>query len=112
MWQTGGKVLEKRGYYNEHIFASCRDVVIPKSKFLAEEEAKRKAAAAAAAAAAVTAESHEDDDGDDDVFYDSEDDQDDDDDSSDPVSYVYLLRYLQINRASVACMLNVFCKHN
>lgn len=58
------------------------DVVIPKSKFLAEEEAKRKAAVAAAAAA----DSHEDDDGDDDVFYDSEDDQDDDDDSSDPVS--------------------------
>jgi len=95
------------------MFASCRDVVIPKSKFLAEEEAKRKAAAAAAAAAvAATAESHEDDDGDDDVFYDSEDDQDDDDDSSDPVSYVYLLRSVQIDRGSVACMLSAFCKRN
>jgi hypothetical protein len=103
--------MEKRGYYYEHIFVSCRDVVIPKSKFLAEEEAKRKAAAAAAAAAA-TAESHEDDDGDDDVFYDSEDDQDDDDDSSDPVSYVYLLRSLQINCGSVTCMLKVFCRRN
>jgi hypothetical protein len=60
-----------------NICACYRDVVIPKSKFLAEEEAKRKAAAA---------DSHEDDDGDDDVFYDSEDDQDDDDDSSDSVS--------------------------
>ena len=97
--------MVKIGYYNVHIFASCRDVVIPKSKFLAEEEAKRKAAAAAAAA-----ESHEDDDGDDDVFYDSEDDQDDDDDSSDPVSYVPLLRSLQISRGSGACTLIVFCK--
>nr|CAD7600660.1 unnamed protein product [Timema genevievae] len=51
-----------------------RDVVIPKSRYLAEEEAKRKAA-----------ESAEDED--DDVFYDTEDDQEDDqDDSSDTVS--------------------------
>jgi hypothetical protein len=104
--------MEKREcvyYYNKHIFASCRDVVIPKSKFLAEEEAKRKAAAAAAAAAA-TAVSHEDDDGDDDVFYDSEDDQDDDDDSSDSISYVSLLCSLQICRGFVAYMLSVYCE--
>nr|CAD7443048.1 unnamed protein product [Timema bartmani] len=51
-----------------------RDVVIPKSRYLAEEEAKRKAA-----------ESAEDEE--DDVFYDTEDDQEDDqDDSSDTVS--------------------------
>nr|CAD7266098.1 unnamed protein product [Timema shepardi] len=50
------------------------DVVIPKSRYLAEEEAKRKAA-----------ESAEDEE--DDVFYDTEDDQEDDqDDSSDTVS--------------------------
>ncbi|XP_067011051.1 proteoglycan Cow isoform X2 [Anabrus simplex] len=51
------------------------DVVIPKSKFLAEEEAKRKAA-----------DTSSEDDNEDDVFYDSEDDDSDDDDTSDSVS--------------------------